>query len=69
MGIFFIGFFMGPLLAPVIGGFIANYLNWRATLWFLVLLGGAYFWSLTLTLASTIIILLALSNQPCDTGC
>ena len=40
MGIFYLGPLCGPLLAPIIGGALAQRWNWRATLWFLVIDGG-----------------------------
>lgn len=40
MGIFYLGPLCGPLLAPIIGGALAQRWNWRATLWFLVIYGG-----------------------------
>ncbi|GME81134.1 unnamed protein product [Ambrosiozyma monospora] len=42
MGLFYLGTLSGPLLAPIIGGAINQNksLGWRATQWFLVILGG-----------------------------
>lgn len=40
MGIFYLGPLMGPLLAPIIGGALAEGFGWRSTLWFLVIYGG-----------------------------
>jgi multidrug resistance protein len=39
MGIFYLGPLCGPLLAPIIGGALAESLGWRATQWFLVIYG------------------------------
>lgn len=40
MGIFYLGPLMGPLLAPIIGGALAERFGWRSTLWFLAAYGG-----------------------------
>lgn len=40
MGIFYLGPLCGPLLAPIIGGALAQRWGWRSTLWFLALYGG-----------------------------
>jgi multidrug resistance protein len=40
MGIFYLGPLCGPLLAPIIGGLLAQGFNWRATQWFTVIYGG-----------------------------
>lgn len=40
MGYFFLGPFMGPMLAPIIGGAVTMQWGWRATMWFNVILGG-----------------------------
>ena len=40
MGLFYLGPLMGPFLAPIIGGALAQGLGWRSTLWFLVIYGG-----------------------------
>ncbi|KAI9798728.1 MAG: hypothetical protein M1825_005010 [Sarcosagium campestre] len=40
MGIFYLGPLCGPLLAPIIGGALAEKWGWRATMWFLVIWGG-----------------------------
>lgn len=41
MGIFYLGPLCGPLLAPIIGGALAEKLGWRSTQWFLAIYGGA----------------------------
>lgn len=41
MGIFYLGPLCGPLLAPIIGGVLAEKLGWRSTQWFLAIYGGA----------------------------
>ncbi|OQV06674.1 hypothetical protein CLAIMM_11215 [Cladophialophora immunda] len=40
MGRFYMGPLCGPLLAPIIGGFLAAQWGWRSTQWFLVIYGG-----------------------------
>ncbi|KAI9850043.1 MAG: hypothetical protein M1838_006158 [Thelocarpon superellum] len=39
MGIFYLGPLTGPLLAPIIGGALAQRWGWRATTWFLAIWG------------------------------
>lgn len=40
MGIFYLGPLCGPLLAPIIGGLLAQRWGWRSTLWFLAAYGA-----------------------------
>ena len=40
MGIFYLGPLCGPLLAPIIGGSLAQRWGWRSTQWFLAIYGG-----------------------------
>ncbi|KAE8348982.1 major facilitator superfamily domain-containing protein [Aspergillus coremiiformis] len=40
MGIFYLGPLCGPLLAPIIGGALAERWKWRSTSWFLAAYGG-----------------------------
>ncbi|KAI1939915.1 hypothetical protein LOZ58_005691 [Ophidiomyces ophidiicola] len=40
MGIFYLGPLCGPLLAPIIGGFLSQVWDWRSTQWFLAIYGG-----------------------------
>jgi multidrug resistance protein len=40
MGIFYLGPLCGPLLAPIIGGSLAQKWGWRSTQWFLAIYGG-----------------------------
>lgn len=40
MGIFYLGPLCGPLLAPIVGGALAQKWGWRSTQWFLALYGG-----------------------------
>lgn len=43
MGYFYLGPLMGPLLAPIIGGALAEGFGWRSTLWFLTAYGAFVF--------------------------
>ena len=45
MGIFYLGPLCGPLLAPIIGGALAQGLGWRSSMWFQVIY-GAIIWLL-----------------------
>lgn len=40
MSIFYLGPLCGPLIAPIVGGALAQQWNWRSTLWFLAGYGG-----------------------------
>ncbi|KAJ5777923.1 hypothetical protein N7520_001169 [Penicillium odoratum] len=40
MSIFYLGPLCGPLLAPIVGGLLAQRWGWRSTLWFSAVLGG-----------------------------
>lgn len=40
MGLFYLGPLSGPLVAPVIGGVMAEGLGWRSTLWLLAIFGS-----------------------------
>ncbi|PYH87441.1 MFS general substrate transporter [Aspergillus ellipticus CBS 707.79] len=40
MNIFYLGPLCGPLIAPIVGGALAERWNWRSTLWFLAAYGG-----------------------------
>lgn len=40
MGVFYLGPLMGPFLAPIIGGVLAQDLGWRSTQWALAIYGG-----------------------------
>ncbi|KAI1773363.1 major facilitator superfamily transporter multidrug resistance [Hypoxylon cercidicola] len=43
MGYFYLGPLMGPLLAPIIGGALAEGFGWRSTMWFLTAYGAVIF--------------------------
>ncbi|KAH1552394.1 hypothetical protein KXV92_006755 [Aspergillus fumigatus] len=40
MSIFYLGPLCGPLLAPIVGGALAERWRWRSTMWFLAVYGG-----------------------------
>lgn len=40
MGIFYLGPLCGPLVAPIVGGALAERWRWRSTMWFLAAYGG-----------------------------
>lgn len=54
MGMFYLGPLMGPLLAPIIGGALAQNLGWRSTMWFLAIYGGCLVIILTFCLPETL---------------
>ncbi|KAL1310517.1 hypothetical protein AAFC00_000802 [Neodothiora populina] len=47
MGIFYLGPLCGPLIAPIVGGALAQGLGWRSTMWFQVIY-GVVIWFLVL---------------------
>ncbi|RAL01184.1 MFS transporter [Aspergillus ibericus CBS 121593] len=57
MNIFYLGPLCGPLIAPIVGGALAERWSWRSTLWFLAAYGGLtvvfIFFALPETLANT----------------
>ena len=54
MGIFYLGPLCGPLLAPIIGGALAQNLGWRSTQWFLVIYGAVIFFFILFGLPETL---------------
>ncbi|KAF2139259.1 uncharacterized protein K452DRAFT_232600 [Aplosporella prunicola CBS 121167] len=54
MGIFYLGPLCGPLLAPIVGGALAEGLGWRSTQWFLVIYGGVVWLSVAFMLPETL---------------
>lgn len=42
MGIFYLGPLCGPLLAPIIGGILAQHWGWRSTQWALAIYAGKH---------------------------
>lgn len=54
MGFFYLGPLMGPLLAPFIGGALAQGLGWRSTMWALTIYGGVMLLALIFVLPETL---------------
>ncbi|KAL8942341.1 MAG: hypothetical protein Q9216_001723 [Gyalolechia sp. 2 TL-2023] len=54
MGIFYLGPLCGPLLAPIVGGALAQKWGWRSTQWFLALYGGVILLFLVFALPETL---------------
>ena len=53
MGIVGAGITMGPALAPVIGGLLAQFLGWRSIFWFLTIFTGCFLVPFILTVPET----------------
>lgn len=54
MGIFYLGPLCGPLIAPIVGGALAEGLGWRSTQWFLVIYGAVVWASMCFMLPETL---------------
>ncbi|CUM45115.1 uncharacterized protein AC631_00930 [Debaryomyces fabryi] len=54
MGLYYLGPLMGPFLAPIIGGAVAEAWGWRATQWLLVIFSGSNVLSIMFLLPETI---------------
>ncbi|KAK0660690.1 MFS transporter OpS2 [Lasiodiplodia hormozganensis] len=54
MGIFYLGPLCGPLIAPIVGGALAQGLGWRSTQWFLVIYGAVVWLSICFMLPETL---------------
>jgi MFS family permease len=54
MGMFYLGPLMGPLLAPIFGGALAQSFGWRSTQWFLAIDGAVLVLVLTFCLPETL---------------
>ncbi|KAK9775546.1 putative Major facilitator superfamily (MFS) profile domain-containing protein [Seiridium cardinale] len=54
MGMFYLGPLMGPLLAPIIGGALAEGFGWRSTVWFLTAYGAVVFFLILFALPETL---------------
>ncbi|KAH8768111.1 major facilitator superfamily domain-containing protein [Diaporthe sp. PMI_573] len=54
MGIFYLGPLAGPLLAPIIGGALAQGFGWQSTMWFLTCFGGLNLLSIVFFLPETL---------------
>ncbi|KKY32428.1 putative quinidine resistance [Diaporthe ampelina] len=52
--IFYLGPLTGPLLAPIIGGALAQGFGWQSTMWFLTCFGGLNFLSIVFFLPETL---------------
>ncbi|KAH8434970.1 uncharacterized protein LDX57_012602 [Aspergillus melleus] len=55
MSIFYLGPLCGPLLAPIIGGALAQRWGWRSTLWFLAVYGAITVIFICLALPETLV--------------
>lgn len=53
-GIFYLGPLAGPLLAPIIGGALAQGFGWQSTMWFLTCFGGLNLLSIVFFLPETL---------------
>ncbi|KAJ1954029.1 hypothetical protein EC988_002656, partial [Linderina pennispora] len=53
MGFYFMGALLGPPLAPIIGGAVAQHLGWRAIFWMLTIMAGIACIGVTLLLPET----------------
>ncbi|EGW30357.1 uncharacterized protein SPAPADRAFT_143386 [Spathaspora passalidarum NRRL Y-27907] len=54
MGWYYLGPLMGPFLAPILGGIVAQAWGWRATQWLLVIFSGCNFCSIMFLLPETL---------------
>lgn len=54
MGLYYLGPLMGPFLAPIVGGAVAEAWGWRATQWLLVIFSGSNVLSIMFLLPETI---------------
>ena len=45
--------FLGPVIAPTLGGFIVEYLSWRWIFWVVLIIGGAVYLSMVVFLPET----------------
>jgi multidrug resistance protein len=54
MGMFYLGPLMGPLLAPIVGGALAQGFGWRSTMWFLTAYGAIIFFLILFALPETL---------------
>ncbi|KAI5294687.1 hypothetical protein KEM52_003442 [Ascosphaera acerosa] len=55
MGIFYLGPLCGPLLAPIIGGALAEAWGWRSTQWMQAIFGGVVILTITFVLPETLV--------------
>lgn len=54
MGIFYLGPLCGPLIAPIVGGALAQRWQWRSTMWFFTVFGAAVLGLILLGLPETL---------------
>lgn len=54
MGIFYLGPLCGPLIAPIVGGALAQSLGWRSDMWFTTIYGAVLWISILLFLPETL---------------
>ncbi|KAL4808427.1 major facilitator superfamily domain-containing protein [Aspergillus unguis] len=54
MGIFYLGPLAGPLIAPIVGGALAQRWGWRSTMWFFTVFGAAVLGLVLLGLPETL---------------
>ncbi|ETS79674.1 hypothetical protein PFICI_09527 [Pestalotiopsis fici W106-1] len=54
MGFFYLGPLMGPLIAPIVGGALAQGFGWRSTVWFLTCYGAVVFVLILFALPETL---------------
>lgn len=54
MGMFYLGPLMGPLIAPIVGGALAQGFGWRSTMWFLTVYGAVVFLLILFALPETL---------------
>jgi multidrug resistance protein len=64
MSIFFMGPQLGPLVAPIIGGALANRFGWRATMWFMLALTAFFLAILLFVVPETSVVRQKLPNGP-----
>jgi multidrug resistance protein len=56
MGIFYLGPLCGPLLAPIVGGVLAQRWGWRSTMWFAAAYGAVTLIFLLVSLPETLVL-------------
>lgn len=45
--------FLGPVLAPIVGGFVSQYISWRWNFWIVLILGGTVYTTMFIFLPET----------------
>ncbi|KKK20329.1 putative MFS multidrug resistance transporter [Aspergillus rambellii] len=64
MGIFYLGPLCGPLLAPIIGGALAQRWRWRSTMWFLSAYGAVVVIFILFALPETLAVTKVQASEP-----